>query len=155
MDALDRMFQVMVRAIQAKQPSLLTAPITVGELHQQILPYRHFRRELGLDTNQEYELVLMELLTGARGYLDVDERLRDQLGKELLAASPEPSRVREFPDAHVAIAPGALAAMGNAAATTPAAPTPSGATRVSAATRATPASSQSTPPVPRCRYCGG
>jgi hypothetical protein len=155
MDALDRMFHILVRSIRDRHPAYLSAPFSVSEIHQTLLPYRHFRRELGLDTNQEYELVLMELLTGARGYLDVDERLRDQLGKELLAASPEPSRVREFPDAHVAIAPGALAAMGNAAATTPAAPTPSGATRVNAATRATPASSQSTPAVPRCRYCGG
>jgi hypothetical protein len=43
-----------VRALQSRQPALLSAPFTVGELHQQILPYRHFRRELGLETNQEY-----------------------------------------------------------------------------------------------------
>src|SRR5918994_5158773 len=103
MDALDRMFHVLVRTLRSKQPALLTAPFTVGELHQQILPYRHFRRDLQLETNQEYELVLMELLTGARGYLDVDERLRDELGKELKAASPDPSRVREFGEANVSI----------------------------------------------------
>src|SRR5947208_2859098 len=135
MDALDRMFHVLVRTIRGKQPGLLNASFTVGDLHQQILPYRHYRRELGLETNQEYELVLMELLTGARGYLDVDERLRDELGKELRAATPEPGRVREFADAHVAVNPAALtkvadgvAAPGNApredagAATTVAAP---------------------------------
>src|SRR5919109_4457059 len=103
MDALDRMFHVLVRTLRAKQPALLSAPFTVAELHQQILPYRHFRRELDLETNQEYELVLMELLTGARGYLDVDDRLRDQLGKELLASSPEPSRIRDYADAYVSI----------------------------------------------------
>src|SRR6185503_14259535 len=109
MDSLDRMFQTLVRSIQARQPALLTAPFTVGEIHQQLLPYRHFRRELGLETNQEYELLLMELLTGARGYLDVDERLSDELGKELAARSPEPSRVRDFADAHVTINAAALA----------------------------------------------
>src|SRR5919106_6631392 len=101
MDALDRMFHVLVRTLQARQPALLGAPFTVADLHQQILPYRHFRRELALETNQEYELTLMELLAGARGYLDVDERLRDALGKELKSHSPEPSRVREFADAPV------------------------------------------------------
>ena len=36
MDALDRMFHVLVRALQSRQPALLSAPFTVGELHQQI-----------------------------------------------------------------------------------------------------------------------
>jgi hypothetical protein len=103
MDALERMFQVLVRTLRERNPALLTAPFTVGELHSQILPYRHFRRELGLESNQQYEMVLMELLTGARDYLDVDERLRDELGKELMSGHPEPSRVREFADAHVSV----------------------------------------------------
>jgi predicted RNA-binding Zn-ribbon protein involved in translation (DUF1610 family) len=147
MDSLERMFHTLVRTLRVKQPALLNAPFTVGELHQQILPYRHFRRELQLETNQEYELVLMELLAGARGYLDVDEQLRDRLGKELQSSSPEPSRVREFADANVSI---------NSAAQT----------RVPVAVP-TPASQQTVPTRPsaplaeaaadgsRCRYCGG
>lgn len=103
------MFHVLVRTLRATHPALLTAPISVAELHSQILPYRHFRRELELETNQEYELTLMELLAGARGYLDVDERLRDGLGKELASLSPEPSKVRDFAEAQVAINPAALA----------------------------------------------
>lgn len=108
MDTLDRMFAVLVRNLRARQPASLTAPISVADLHQQILPYRHYRRELGIESNQEYELALMELLSGARGYLDVDERLRDGLGKELQASSPEPSRVRDYADAQVSINPDAL-----------------------------------------------
>src|SRR5438477_11661782 len=111
MDALDRMFQVLVKTLREKQPALLNAPFTVGELYQQILPYRHFRRELGMETNQEYELILMELLTGARGYLDVDERLRDNLSKELNSTAPEPGRVRDFADAHVTVSSGAMSAI--------------------------------------------
>jgi hypothetical protein len=147
MDALDRMFQVLVRTLRAKQPALLSAPFTVDELHQQILPYRHFRRDLQLDTNQEYELVLMELLTGARGYLDVDERLRDELGKELKAASPEPSRVREFGEAHVSINAGAQTRVPVAVATPAGQEIP--AIRPSAQL-GEPKSDGS-----QCRYCGG
>jgi hypothetical protein len=109
MDTLDRMFTVLVRNLRAKQPAALTGSISVADLHQQILPYRHYRRELGIQTNQEYELALMELLSGARGYLDVDERLRDGLGKELASISPEPARVRDYADAQVSINPQALA----------------------------------------------
>lgn len=103
MDALDRMFHVLVRTLRERNPALLDAPFTVGELHSQILPYRHFRRELGLQSNQEYELVLMELLTGARGYLEVDDRLRDELSRELAAATPEPAKVRDFAESQVSL----------------------------------------------------
>ena len=160
MDALDRMFNTLVRSIRDRYPAYLTAPFSVSDIHQTLLPYRHFRRELGLDTNQEYELILMELLTGARGYLDVDERLRDQLGKELLSASPEPSRVREYADSHVAINPQALAAL----AAPPASATPAAAagsdvaariSRASVSPRSTPGSTETSSATPRCRYCGG
>jgi Double zinc ribbon len=151
MDALDRMFQVLVRTLRAKQPALLSAPFTVAELHQQILPYRHFRRDLGLETNQEYELILMELLSGARGYLDVDERLRDRLGKELNAASPEPARVRDFADAHVAINAAALGALADGQTATAASPAaaPGVGLGMAAAVRAAGGGG------PRCRYCDG
>jgi hypothetical protein len=151
MDALDRMFQVLVRTLRAKNPALLTAPFTVGELHSQILPYRHFRRDLGLETNQEYELVLMELLAGARGFLDVDERLRDELGKELASPSPEPARVREFADAHVSINAHAQARVADlrpsasAAASTP----------PDSASIGLPGIAVERHDPTRCRYCGG
>jgi hypothetical protein len=151
MDALDRMFHALVRAIRAKNPALLISPFTVGDLHQQILPYRHFRRELQLETNQEYELVLMELLTGARGYLDVDDRLRDQLSKELAGSSPEPSRVREFADAQVSI--NAIAE-----AKVPSGKTPAAGHPAQPAVHL-PVAAAATPETPNdggsCRYCGG
>lgn len=152
MDALDRMFHALVRTLRAKQPALLTAPFTVSELHQQILPYRHFRRELELETNQEYELVLMELLTGARGYLDVDDRLRDELGKELVAASPEPSRVREFADAQVSVN---AAAQTKVPATTPTTGQPLQQTRSPAGVTAAATETAELGDGLPCRYCGG
>jgi hypothetical protein len=143
MDALERMFHVLVRTVRAKHPQLISAPFTVADLYQQIMPYRHFRRDLALETNQEYELILMELLTGARGYLDVDEQLRDQLGKELASASPEPSRVREFADAHVSINAAAQAMVSDVGAL-PAPRTPT-----------TPTSGLPSESGPQCRFCGG
>ncbi len=135
-DPVERMFRVLVRALRTSRPALLSSPFSVGDLHQQILPYRHFRRELGLETNQEYELTLMRLLSGAGDFLDVDERLRDALGAELASNSPEPSRVRDFADAQVSIRQSALSAVGE---------TPARAAEAAAAT----------PSEARCRYCTG
>jgi hypothetical protein len=144
------MFQTLVQAIRARQPALLAAPFTVGEIHQQILPYRHFRRELGIDTNQEYELVLMELLSGARGYLDVDERLKDELGKELTSASPEPSRVRSYADAQVTLNAAAVAKLPQSRLSGPAVTPGLGGARMS-----TPSGVAADFSSPHCRYCGG
>lgn len=153
MDALDRMYHLLVRTIRAKHPQLLTSPFSVSELHQRVLPYRHFRRELELETNQEYELILMELLTGARGYLDVDERLRDELGRELASASPEPGRVRDYADAQVSL---------NASTLPPRATPASAAAPAAGAKSASVGGTKRPPPDVEepaagegCRYCGG
>lgn len=112
MDSVERMFRVLVRTLRKSNPALLSSPFSVAELHQQILPYRHYRRELGLETNQEYELTLMQLLGGVGGFVDVDERMRDRIAAELSSGSPEPSRVRDFADAQVSIRGAALEAIG-------------------------------------------
>lgn len=150
MDAVDRMFHVLVRALRSTNPALLTSAFSVGELHQQVMPYRHFRRELGLETNQEYEITLMQLLSGARGYLDVDERLRDGLTKELASGSPEPSRVREYAEAQISLNPAALAKLPDTRAADPR----QGSHPLAGSGAKTAAHSSGTASGP-CRYCSG
>jgi hypothetical protein len=111
MDNLDRMFRHLVRTVRAKYPQYLTQPFDVADLNQNILPYRHHRRELGLDTNEDYEITLTELLSGARDYLIVDDRMRDTLRTELAATNPDPSAFKQFASATVSIAPSALRAL--------------------------------------------
>jgi hypothetical protein len=108
MDDVERMYRHLVRTIRTSFPPYLTQPFEVGELYQTILPYRLHRRELGLETNQDYEVALLELLTGARGYLVVDERMRDALKAEQATGNPNTERIRDFASSHVALAPEAL-----------------------------------------------
>lgn len=105
MDDVERMYRHLVHTIRTKFTPMLTQPFEVGELFQTILPYRLHRKELGLQSNQDYELVLLELLAGSRGYLVVDDRMRDTLAAQLAATPPDPSVIREFATAHVALAP--------------------------------------------------
>jgi hypothetical protein len=88
-DHLERMFRLLVSTITSSSPDYLTQPFEVADLYQNILPYRIFRRELGLETNQDYELRLMELLSGAREYLTVDDRMADVLRRELESPHPD------------------------------------------------------------------
>src|SRR4051812_42137132 len=61
MDNVERMYRHLVRTIRTSFPQYLTQPFEVGELYQTILPYRLHRRELGLETNQDYEHTLVDL----------------------------------------------------------------------------------------------
>jgi hypothetical protein len=105
MDDVERMYRHLVHIIRTKFTPFLNQPFEVGELFQTILPYRLHRRELGLQSNHDYEMVLLELLAGPRGYLVVDDRMRDALAAQLAAPTPDPSVIREFATAHVALAP--------------------------------------------------
>ena len=108
MDKIDRMYRHLVRTVRAKFPQYLTQPFDVAELHQNILPYRHHRRELGIETNEDYEIVLTELLSGARDYLIVDDRMRDALCAELASTNPDPSAFKKFASASITLSPSAL-----------------------------------------------
>ncbi|NUS34483.1 MAG: hypothetical protein HOQ17_15670, partial [Gemmatimonadaceae bacterium] len=105
MDDVERMYRHLVHIIRTKFTPMLTQPFEVGELVQTILPYRLHRRELGLQSNHDYEMALLELLAGPRGYLVVDDRMRDTLAAQLAAPTPDPSVIRDFATAHVALAP--------------------------------------------------
>jgi hypothetical protein len=108
MDNLDRMYRHLVRTIRSRFPQYLGQPFDVGELYQTILPYRHYRRELGLETNDDYEITLTELLSGARDYLVVDDHMRDVLKAALAATNPDPSAFKQFATVHVSLSPAAL-----------------------------------------------
>jgi len=111
MDDLDRMYRHLVRTLRATAPQLLTQPFQVGDLYTTILPYRLHRRELGLETNQDYEMAMLELLSGARGLLVVEDRMRNELGASLRTPNPDPALVRDFAQSRVALSPEALHAL--------------------------------------------
>lgn len=108
MDNIDRMYRHLVRTIRSRFPQYLVQPFEVADLHQTILPYRHHRRELGIETNEDYEIALTELLSGTRDYLIVDERMRDVLRTEIASANPDPTAFKQFANNTVALSPASL-----------------------------------------------
>ena len=108
MDNLDRMYRHLVRVIRSRFPQHLVQPFTVADLNQTILPYRLHRRELGLETNDDYEVTLTELVSGSRDYLIVDENVRDVLGAALAQVNPDPAAFKQFAASTVALSPSAL-----------------------------------------------
>jgi predicted RNA-binding Zn-ribbon protein involved in translation (DUF1610 family) len=105
MDDLDRMFRRLVQNIRNGYPEYLTRPFEVSELYQNLIPYRHNRRELAIETNQDYEMALCRLLAGERGYLQSDDAMAEAIRGELASANPNTAVFREFAASRVALAP--------------------------------------------------
>jgi len=108
MDDLDRVFHRLVSNIRHRHSEYLTLPFTVQELYETLIPYRHHRRELGIETNQDYEIAMSRLLSGERDYLLADQVMRDKLKAELQSGHGDPGAFREFAGAKVSLAPEAL-----------------------------------------------
>ena len=108
MDDLDRLYRLLVDAIKAQHSDLLTRPFEVADVYQSILPYRLHRRALGMETNSDYEMTLLRLLAGERGYMIGDDDMQDALRRELSAPNPDPGAFRPYSQSHVALAADAL-----------------------------------------------
>lgn len=108
MDELDRLYRLLVETIKAQQPELLTRPFEVADVYQSILPYRLHRRALAMETNSDYEMALLRLLSGERGYVIGDEDMQDALRRELATPNPDPGAFRPYAQSHVALAADAL-----------------------------------------------
>jgi len=108
MDALDLMFRRLVQTARAASPEYLVRPFEVAEIYHTLLPYRLNRRELGVESVQQYEATLMRLVAGERGYLTGDADMQRAMQEELQRPAPDTSAFRGFANAPVAFAPDAL-----------------------------------------------
>lgn len=111
MDDLDRLFRRVVHNVRAAYPELLTQQFEVSQLYQQVVPYRLNRRELGVESVEDYELALMQLLSGARGYLTGDAEMQRALQDELESLNPDLSSYRGYATSRVALSPDAVRAI--------------------------------------------
>ncbi len=105
MDDLDRLYRRLVHNIRANRPEYLQIPFTVRELYEQIIPYRHNRRELGIDTNDDYEVSVARLLSGERGYLQGDPTMQEELRRELASPTGDPGVFKGYGDSTVSLTP--------------------------------------------------
>jgi hypothetical protein len=105
-DELDRLFGRVVANLVALDPSRVHGPVAVAELYQQLVPYRTHRTSLAIDTHEDYEMALLRLLAGERGYafLEPDEA-RAALAAEAASINPDTGLYRRFGGATVTFDP--------------------------------------------------
>ena len=114
-DDVDRLFRRMAEVLTARDPDRIGEPFQVADLYQSIVPYRAHRVQLGLDNYQDYEMALLRLLSGERGYASVEPaEAREALAAEVESVNPNTAAYRDFAAAVVRLlAPVSIAAMPN------------------------------------------
>lgn len=164
MDDLDRLFQRLVHNIRNGNAEYLSVPFTVQELYETLIPYRHYRRDLGIETNQDYEMAMTRLISGERNYVRADQETQDRLRKELSSPHADPGLFREFAASRISLVPESVQRMGVAIPAQNAGGYSTGRATPSVDGTPTPPEGSTTLSIPAmdnmdlqggCRFCGG
>jgi hypothetical protein len=103
------LFRHVVYTLADTRPGYLHQTFQVSELYQEIVPYRLFRSRLQFDTNEDYEMAILRLLAGQRGYAVLEPaEAREALAQEAEAINPLPGAFRDFAAARVTLNPAAV-----------------------------------------------
>jgi hypothetical protein len=100
---LNRIHDRLIRALSAGGPDQLRAPFRVSEIVQSLVPYRTYRNELGVDTLQDYEHAVLEMLAGEQGWLVCDPDTVNVIRKELASPDPDTGLLRRIQTAEVRV----------------------------------------------------
>ncbi len=100
---LDRILDRLIRTLSAGGPDQLQAPFRVSEIVQSLVPYRTYRNELGVDTLQDYEHAVLEMLAGEGGWLICDPDTVAVIRKELASPDPDTGLLRRIQTAEVRV----------------------------------------------------
>jgi hypothetical protein len=102
MDELDRLFGLLVTALARE--TRVAVPFPASEVYERLVPYRSSRSRLNVATHQDYEMAVLRLLAGERGYVQLEpETVREAMQREIATINPDPAYFRTFPDAQVMV----------------------------------------------------
>jgi len=105
LDDLDRLYLEFVEIARRERGAAFTEPMTVLELHDELIPYRRVRDPADLRSNDDYELALSRMLAGERDYLLSDGNMQDEVRAGLEETLPDLRRYRAFPSVRVWLNP--------------------------------------------------
>src|SRR5439155_4248651 len=71
-DDLDCLLERLGRVLAEGAPGRLAVPFPAAEVYERLVPYRSNRSTLRVATHQDYEMAVLRLLSGERGYVSLD-----------------------------------------------------------------------------------
>jgi hypothetical protein len=107
---LERFFRRLVERLGVTDPSRLHRPLSLDEIMYTLVPYRANRRALGVDTSEEYELVVMRLCAGEAGLVRTEpDEARVRFVRELATPNPDLAALHSFESVLITLRPEPLA----------------------------------------------
>jgi len=100
---LDPLFRLLVRTLSEQHPTRAHQPIAINELMDSILPYRLVRRELGVDSSEDYETLLFRLCAGEGDFVQAEPATQSALEAELAKPLPDLALLRVYGDTHIVL----------------------------------------------------
>ncbi|MEO8199555.1 MAG: zinc ribbon domain-containing protein [Gemmatimonadota bacterium] len=97
MTDLERFFRRLVDNLIAIDPARLHRPVELAEIAQTIVPYRTNRRALELESNEDYDMVLLRLCAGEGGFVRTDPPdVQGAFATQAASPNPDLSVLRDF-----------------------------------------------------------
>lgn len=167
MTELERFFRRLVGNLASTDPGRLHRAIPLEEVRFSIVPYRTSRRALGLESSEDYELVLLRLCAGEGGFVRTDpEEARARFAEELRSPHPDLAVLDGFEGVTLALRSEPLARALGPEPASPYAPAPAAAPHPPATASDVPEYPELEEPLeavagadepvgPHCLYCGG
>lgn len=107
-DELERLFRILVRRVRDVRPENLSRPFEVAEILRTFVPYRAHRADVGVETAEDYEVLLLRLLSGERGFVFADDAMQEDLRRELDSGNPDLRALHAYGTARVTLAQHAM-----------------------------------------------
>jgi Double zinc ribbon len=102
MAELEHFFRVLVQTLAGQNPARLHQPLAIGEVSR-VLPYREARRQLFLDSVEEYETLLIRLCAGEGGFAQADAATQREFAAEVQRPLPDLDVIRRKSDSHLVL----------------------------------------------------
>lgn len=103
-DDLDRLFERLVSVLADDAPGRLAVPFPAAEVYERLVPYRSNRSILKVATHQDYEMAVLRLLAGERGFASLTPpEVQEALAREARESNPDTGLFRQFPDAMLSL----------------------------------------------------
>lgn len=97
MTDLERFFRRLVDNLIAIDPARLHRPVELAEIVQTIVPYRTNRRALELESNEDYDMVLLRLCAGEGGFVRTDPpELQEAFAAQAGGPNPDLTILRDL-----------------------------------------------------------
>jgi hypothetical protein len=87
---VERFFRQIVRNLSGTDPARLRVPLPLSDIRDHIVPYRINRRQLDLESSEDYELVLLRLCAGEGGFARTEPaEVRVEFEIEIASSNPD------------------------------------------------------------------